>query len=355
MITREVISHSSPEFREFLKMGCLYLAASDGQFTGEEQDWIDKYFGLNASERFIEECTHLDWDHFFEKISAIRSSLSKEELNVLEQGLRIWLLELLSVDGIAIDELEHLDYFMAFFEKEKTGVASTGGNIQNISTQIAPACPECGAAIEPEQIICTACGFDSRTGQIVKTQNDDGAPNPPLYTSGSAEHSPNWEEESTENNNETGKSVNLWEFLLCHRKRILWGLLITTVVGIYFYDHLTAKTAEEIKVDIVGVWNPGLKNPVGGTFLFYEGGRAEWRLGGEVYNYQWTVESGRDGEIHLASSGNELFFRLRNSKLLELVGMQENFQTGNSAFGGGATKFSGQRKKSKGRYIYRKE
>jgi len=168
------------------------MAAADGQFTGAEQGWIDKYFGADASDRFLGEYTDLEWDHCFEKIRAITTSLSEGEKKMLDQGLRIWLLELLSVDGIANEELEQLDVFMTFLERAKTDISTPRSDIESVSPQVeSSACPKCGATIETEQVLCMACGFNSHSGQTIKMQTGKADLRPPVKTQQNVNYHPN--------------------------------------------------------------------------------------------------------------------------------------------------------------------
>ena len=82
-IDQKVIKNSTSELREFLKLSCLYLAASDQQFTSDEQEWIDKFSGPEHPNILLAVLVILDGIKF----SIGCTSLFKQSLSMKKRSL----------------------------------------------------------------------------------------------------------------------------------------------------------------------------------------------------------------------------------------------------------------------------
>ena len=98
-------------------MSCLYLAATDGQFSSQEQEWVDFQFGIGASEQFISDYETIDWDNLFNRIHNLVISLKPNERTLIENGLCLWLQELMEVDGVVMEGQTRLMDFIKFLRE----------------------------------------------------------------------------------------------------------------------------------------------------------------------------------------------------------------------------------------------
>lgn len=110
----KTIQTASSEMREFLELSCLYLAASDQQFTGVEQEWIDASFGHGTADRFLASLASTQWEEVFARINELAGLIPAHEMQIISGGIEDFLKELLSVDGWDSEEKERLDGFMKY-------------------------------------------------------------------------------------------------------------------------------------------------------------------------------------------------------------------------------------------------
>ena len=116
MINSTVINGCTPEFRELLELSSLYLAFADQEFTQAEQSWVDAYLGQGTSERFIGQVATIDWQQTLARTQVLASSLPAQEKAIFDQGIRDWLMLMLSVDGVDYRETQSLDEYLAVLQ-----------------------------------------------------------------------------------------------------------------------------------------------------------------------------------------------------------------------------------------------
>jgi len=112
MLSANTIQNSSPELREFLELSCLYLAASDEQFSGAEQEWIDTTFGHATADRFLADLANIQWGHVFTRIDELAEQIPAQEIQLVSAGVEDFFKQLLSVDGLDPREEECLNEFL---------------------------------------------------------------------------------------------------------------------------------------------------------------------------------------------------------------------------------------------------
>jgi len=149
-ITSEYIAASSTEFRQILQLSCLQLVAADQQFTSQEQEWVDAYFGPGAGDAFIQQFAAIDWDQIHGQIQALYENLPAAEKEALQTNARAWFTELLLVDGLEDEELAHLESLMSLFEMTVPCI-KCGGRIGVLEMEDGARipttpCPFCGAS-----------------------------------------------------------------------------------------------------------------------------------------------------------------------------------------------------------------
>jgi hypothetical protein len=112
MLSANTIQNSSPELREFLELSCIYLAASDEQFSGAEQAWIDTTFGHGTADRFLADLANIQWGHVFTRIEELAGQIPAQEIQLVSAGVEDFFKQLLSVDGLDPREEECLSEFL---------------------------------------------------------------------------------------------------------------------------------------------------------------------------------------------------------------------------------------------------
>jgi hypothetical protein len=131
----KTIQTASSEMREFLELSCLYLAASDQQFTGVEQEWIDASFGHGTADRFLASLASTQWEEVFARINELAGLIPAHEMQIISGGIEDFLKELLSVDGWDSEEKERLDGFMKY-------LADMGMQVNQDTTDVPPILPQ---------------------------------------------------------------------------------------------------------------------------------------------------------------------------------------------------------------------
>lgn len=92
------------------------MAVADQQFTQAEQNWVDVYFGQGTSERFIQQLATIDWPQILERARQLGATLPADERNFFDSGIREWLIQMLSIEGLNDEELQRLNEFLAYLE-----------------------------------------------------------------------------------------------------------------------------------------------------------------------------------------------------------------------------------------------